>query len=293
VTGKRRAIASLLLSVFLAGCVTPGTIPTSFPTSAPSVGELVSAVTTLGAAVMPIGEKEEIRIGRAMAANVAGRYGVVRDWGLTRYVSMVGETVARKSDRPDLAYHFAVLDTDIINAFSCPGGYVFVTRGTLASIRSEAELAAVLAHEVCHVAKKHIVKEIEKQKFFAAGNEVAGNLLDTDPALFNTVTSFGTNLLFKGLSRSDEYQADSLALDYVAAAGYDPNGLLTFLERLRSEGVASNPEGLKLLSATHPQIDDRITRARSIVDKMADQQKNGRLLIERYEGQVRPGAGIR
>jgi predicted Zn-dependent protease len=290
---KRRAIAPSFLLVILAGCVTPGTIPTSIPASPPSVGEIVSAVTTLGAAVMPISEAEEIRIGRAMAANVAGRYGIVRDWGLSRYVSMVGETVARKSDRPGLTYHFAVLDTDIINAFSCPGGYVFVTRGTLAAIKSEAELAAVLGHEICHVAKKHIVKEIEKQKFFTAGSEVAGNLLDTDPALFNTVTSFGTNLLFKGLSRSDEYQADSLALEYVAAAGYNPNGLLTFLERLKTEGVASNPEGVKLLFATHPQIDDRITRTRTALDKMTDQEKSGRLLIERYEAQVRPGAGVR
>ena len=288
-TRKTLAIVSSMLLVAQAGCVTPGMIPTS----PPDVAEIIGAVTTLGGAIIPIGEKEEIEIGRAMAANVAGRYGVVRDWSLTRYVSMVGETVARKSNRPDLTYHFAVLDTDIINAFSCPGGYIFVTRGTLATVESEAELASVLAHEVCHVAKKHIVKEIEKQKFFRAGNEVAGNLLHTDPKLFSAVTSFGTDLLFKGLSRSDEYQADSLALDYAAGAGYDPRGLLTFLEKLKLKGTASNIEGTKLLFATHPQIDDRITRVSGAVGKMSPHEKDGRLLTERYIQQVCPAAGVR
>ncbi len=271
------------------GCVTLG-LPVPSP---PGIDDLVGSVRIIGSAVTPIGEQEEIEIGRAIAATIAGRYGIVRDRQLTRYISTVGEAVAKKSDRPDLSYHFAVLDTDIINAFSCPGGYIFITRGTLATIGSEAELASVLAHEISHVAKKHIIKEIEKQKFLNVGNDVAGDLLHTDPAIFNAVTSFGTNVVFKGLSRSDEYQADRLALGYVAKAGYDPNSLLTFLNMLRSRAGSPNAEGVKLLFATHPRIDDRIKEVTAAIGKMPEEERGGKVLVERYVEHVGPTSSVR
>jgi beta-barrel assembly-enhancing protease len=278
--------AILLGAASQSGCVTLGNLA---PT-APGLSDLLSVATTLGSAVTPIGEQEEIEIGRSIAANVAGKYGIVRDEQLTRYICLVGETVAAKSDRPDLIYHFAVLDTDIINAFSCPGGYVFVTRGTLAVIDSEAELAAVLAHEICHVAHKDIISEIEKQQFFQAGNKVAGTLLHTDPAIFNAATSFGTGLLFKGFSRSDEYAADKQALSYTARAGYDPAGLLTFLEKLKGASGASDG-GVKLLLATHPQIDGRIAKVEAELAGMPEQGRTGERLDQRYIEQIgfRPG----
>jgi predicted Zn-dependent protease len=256
------------------------------------LGELVSVTRTLGSAVMPISPEEEIEIGRSIAANVAGKYGIVMDEQVTRYICLVGETVAAKSDRPDLTYHFAVLDTDIINAFSCPGGYVFVTRGALGIIECEAELAAVLAHEIAHVAHKDIINEIEKQQFFQAGNEVAGTLLHADPAIFNAATSFGTGLLFKGFSRSDEYAADKRSIGYTARAGYDPAALLTFLEKLRGASGASDG-GVKLLLATHPQIDDRIENVRTLLAGLPDQGQPGERLAPRYIEQIRLHTGIR
>ena len=282
------ALAALPAVLILSGCATLGTLTPPVP----GVGDFITVVTTLGSAVMPIGEEEENEIGRNIAANVAGKYGLVWDDELTRYIALVGKTVAEKSDRPGLSYHFAVLDTDIINAFSCPGGYVFVTRGTLGTIGSEAELAAVLAHEISHVANKDIIKEIEKQKFFQAGNKVAGTLLHADPAILNAVTSFGTELLFKGLSRSDEYTADRLSLVYTAKAGYEPAAFLTFLEKLK--GGAGVPDAeVKLLSATHPKIDDRIKKVRDEINEMSDQGQGGRLLTERYIEHVRFQAGLR
>jgi predicted Zn-dependent protease len=278
----------LVAAAAQSGCATLGALAPQ----PPGLSDLVSVATTLGSAVTPIGREEELDIGRGMAAGVAGRYGVVRDEQLTRYICLVGETLAAKSERPDLPYHFAVLDTDIINAFSCPGGYVFVTRGTLTVIESEAELAAVLAHEISHVAHKDIIKEIEKQQFFQAGNEVAGTLLHTDPALFNSVTSFGTEILYKGFSRSDEYRADKSALDYTAAAGYDPTALLAFLERLKA-GTGITEGGVMLLFATHPQIDDRIENVRTTLSKMTEQERTGELLTRRYAENVRSRIGLR
>jgi beta-barrel assembly-enhancing protease len=288
VRARTAVLAVLAGAAIQSGCVTLGNLAPP----APGLDDLVSVATTLGSAVTPIGPEEEIEIGRSIAANVAGKYGVVRDERITRYITLVGETVAAKSDRPELSYHFAVLDTDIINAFSCPGGYVFVTRGTLAVIDSEAELAAVLAHEICHVARKDVIKEIEKQQFFQSGNKVAGTLLHADPAIFNAVTSFGTDLVFKGFSRSEEYRADKQALGYTAKAGYDPSGLLTFLEKLEHASIASEG-GVRLLLATHPDIEDRIKNVQVLLSGMSDRERAGERLAQRYVEQVRPQTGLR
>jgi predicted Zn-dependent protease len=288
VRGRAVLLAITLAAAAQSGCATLGTLAPS----PPGLGDLVSVAKTLGSAVTRMSPEEETEIGRGIAASVAGRYGIVRDEQLTRYVCLVGETVAEKSDQPGIPYHFAVLDTDIINAFSCPGGYVFVTRGTLAIIDSEAELAAVLAHEISHVAHKDITREIEKQQFFQAGNDVAGTLLHTDPSIFNAATSFGTDLLFKGLSRSDEYTADESALGYTAAAGYDPTALLTFLEKLKNASY-SDDSGPKLFFATHPQIDDRIGKVRALISGMPEQERTGKLLTGRYIENVRSRTGLR
>jgi predicted Zn-dependent protease len=266
-----------VLFLLQAGCITLGH---------PSVGHLVNVVNTAASAFIPISEEEEQVIGRDMAATVAGRYGIIRDYALTRYVNLVGNTVARESKRPDLPYRFAVLDSDSINAFSCPGGYIFVTRGTLAIIESEAELASVLAHEVAHVSEKHIIKEIEKAQFLRAGERVAGDLLHADTRIFDAVTSFGTELLFKGLSRTDEYEADKLSIIYTAEAGYDPNGLFSFLEKLKYYGSQPNSEGVKLLFSTHPTIDDRLARASTTIKMKGYDDRGGVVLADRYETHI-------
>lgn len=274
-------------AALLSGCSTLGALAPTVP----GLDDLISVTTTLGSAVTPIGREEEIEIGRSIAASVAGKYGIVRNEQITRYVCLVGETVAAKSKRTDISYYFAILDTDIINAFSCPGGYVFITRGALSIIESEAELAAVLAHEISHVANKDIINEIEKQQFLFAGNEVAGTLLHTDPAVFNAATAFGTDLLFKGFSRSDELAADKQALSTAADAGYDPAGLLTFLERLKA-GSSVSGGGVKLLLATHPQIDDRIENIQEMLSEMPDPERAGERLEGRYIEHVRPRTGF-
>lgn len=277
---KRGWFLALSFSFLIqAGCIT---------IAQPTVGDLVNVVTTMAPALISISEKEEIAIGRDIAANVAGRYSVVQDYGLTRYVNLVGNTVSRKSDRPDLKYHFAVLDTDIVNAFACPGGYIFITRGTLEVIESESELAAVLAHEVAHVAKKHIVKEIEKTKLLIAGGRVAGDLINTGTQVFEAVTSFGTDILFKGLSRSDEYQADKFSLIYASEAGYESIGLVTFLEKLKSEANRPGSEGVALLFSTHPKVDDRLTRASVVMNELGLNDYQGTSLRDRYKANVRP-----
>jgi len=292
------SIFGLAAAVILSGCVT-GSIPGYYGHGyipEPTIGDVVDAVNTIAPALLPMSEAEEIAIGKAIAAEVAGRYGVVRDSSLTRYVNLVGKTVARKSDRPYLDYHFAVLDTDIINSFACPGGYIFITRGALEAMNSEAELAAVLAHEVAHVAKKHIVKEIEHKEFLEAGGTAAANYLDADPKIFNMATSHGTELLFKGLSRADEYQADKHGITYAGDAGYDAGGLVSFLGILKDTAESDAPEGVSMLFATHPDIDNRIDRAEAVITSKGYGDTEGKVLAERFSlyttPALTPGTGM-
>ena len=122
-------------------------------------------------------DDEEARLGEQVSDKIRTKYGVVQDPSVHRYVALVGNTVARKSARPGLKWNFIVLDTDGVNAFAAPGGFLFVTRGMLALVRSEDELACVLAHEVAHVAKKHGLKTIQTsrltQAFTLLGSEAA------------------------------------------------------------------------------------------------------------------------
>ena len=150
-------------------------------------------------------------------------------------------------------FHFGVLDTDDVNAFAAPGGYVLVTRGALALMESEAELAGVLAHEIGHVDQKHVLEEIRKSAVFKQAQDET----DLQGALMDRLSEVGTTLLFTGLSREDELQADSLGLLYAAATGYRADGMLDFLRHLRT-AEGANSGGLREWVATHPSTDERI-----------------------------------
>ena len=207
--------------------------------------------------LLPISTEKEVEIGRGIAATIAGRYPVSTDSALTRYVNLVGLTVASVDPRGDITYHFAVLETPDVNAFAAPGGYIFVTRGALALMRNEAELAGVLAHEVGHVNRKHVINQIRKSDTM---REVRDQL-DLQGAVLDRVVGAGANALFMGLSRGDEMEADSLGLEYASAAGYDPGGLAAFVSRLNShagEGPVAD------FFATHPKPDDRVEALNAI-----------------------------
>lgn len=227
-------------------------------------GDKAAEVAGKVQSALPIGTEEEIDIGRGVAATVAGYYKLDRDPDLTEYVNLVGLTVAASDARPDIRYRFGVLDTDQVNAISAPGGYIFVTRGALALMDDEAELAGVLAHEVGHVNEKHVVKEIQKRARTELGADVAQAALKTDAAALDAVVGLGTNILFLGLSREDELEADSLGTVYAAQAGYDPQGLLRFVQKL--EANQSKPF-LATLKATHPKPKDRIKLLQRVSSK--------------------------
>lgn len=241
----------------------------------------------IGTAVVPVSTEQEIEIGRGIAATVAGHYGVSRDSTLTEYVTLVGLTVAAVEPRPDIAYRFAVLDTDEVNAFAAPGGYIFVTRGALALMEDESMLAGVLAHEVGHVNTRDVIEEIQSKARTALGIEEAADRVDiTGEAYLQAAVQTGAGALFMGLSREDELEADGYGARTAAAVGYDPNGLRRFVERLD----AASGEEVSLLSKTHPDAADRIEALSRVIASIPAAERGRVTAAERFRSYL-PAAG--
>src|SRR5439155_1515650 len=175
-------------------------------------------------------DEEEQKLGADVSLKVRTRFGVVQDAAVHKYVTLVGTLVAQESERPKLPWTFIVLDTDGVNAFASPGGFVHITRGALGLIKNEAELAGVLAHEIGHVAHKHTVNAIRKNKAVALGtNETLG-----DRGLFlDKIANKAYELVLENaFDRGDEMDADAQSVVLVQKLGYAPASLAEFLTRL-------------------------------------------------------------
>jgi predicted Zn-dependent protease len=207
-----------------------------------------------------------VRFGREVAARMIGRFGLYHNDAITRYITLVGLSLAQNSSRPELAYHFAVLNTSEINAYAAPGGFVFVTKGALEQARDEAELAGVLAHEMTHINGKHVVKELDIR---AAEGSAASGLArliggSTDAArlAFNQAVDKAMDMLLAtGYKREDEVQADTGAVALCALSGYDPSGLVRYFERVG----AARGKTTEVLDKTHPAYDARIALIRDVM----------------------------
>jgi beta-barrel assembly-enhancing protease len=228
--------------------------------------------------------EKERQIGREVAGVVTGRWHPVTSAALTDYVNLVGTVVAQQSPRvTEVPFRFAVLDTDEINAFAAPGGYIFVTRGALELMESEAELAGVLAHEVSHVDQKHVLEQVRK------GNMITGAASENDlngPVMDKAVETLA-GVIFKGLDRGSELESDSLGMLYAAAAGYRPDGLLTFIRRLQAnETSPRRGRFLAEMRATHPSNADRIAALERQGPAAQLDMASGQFLADRFRRYV-------
>jgi len=202
---------------------------------------------------------EEVRFGREVAARVVARYGLYENPKLMKYVNLVGRVLVMNTNRPELEFHFAVLNTDEINAYAAPGGYIFVTRGAVAKMQDEAELAGVLAHEIGHVVEKHVVKELNikgsDDSAVSGLARVIGGSSDSARLAFAQAVDQAMDMLFKnGSQREDETQADRDAVLFCALSGYEPAGLVRYFERIN--GIKGKQT--EVLDKTHPAYADRI-----------------------------------
>ena len=189
---------------------------------------------------MEITTEQEVAMGREVAAKMISYFKVFDNKQAAAYVRKVGQAVALQSERLDLSYHFEVLDTDAVNAFATPGGFIFVTRGLLENLKTEAELAGVLGHEVGHVAGRHIVREIQRGKAIQVGADVAQEFTEGSQFLEDLARQILTRLIDRGLSPKDEHDADRRGVNYAHAAGYRPDGLKSFLETFCDTGCSTN-----------------------------------------------------
>ena len=216
-------------------------------------------------ALQPIGEEEETTLGQAVAVEAFSRFGgEYQNESLTKYLNLVGKTVAEVSDRPNLNYRFAILNSEEQNAFAAPGGYIFVTIGLLKTLKNEAELAGVLAHEVAHITQKHMLTTIRRGAILSNVSEFTLSAMNKNPEMFSNVIDEITDKLFtKGLDKDLEYEADVYGVEFAYRAGYNPKGLKDYLTTLKSqEGHAKSR-----FFTTHPSTGIRISK---IDEKLRD-----------------------
>lgn len=241
-------------------------------------------------AARPITDSEEYYVGRAVAARILGKYKLDQNPKLTQYVNEVGETVARKSSRPNpfRGYHFAVLDTQEVNAFACPGGIIFITRGLIQTCKNEDQLAAVLAHEVGHVANKDGINSISQARWTevwtAMGKEAVtmygGSVAAGLVSLFEgSIDDVFKTIVVNGYSRQAEETADAAALTELTKAGYDPSAMVALLTALEAKGKGASSGIFK----THPPTSERLARVKTSVGQSPAESQGEKIRTERFK----------
>lgn len=249
--------------------------------------------------------RAELEVGRNMAGRLLQHFGQIDSEELIRYINVVGNVVGQTSAAPDRRYMFSVLNSDTVNAFACPGGYVLITKGALRLAESEAELAMILGHEVGHVAKQHMFKtlqnmskeEVEKNAKDAeksgyvpptmvvrkrpepqeneAGAMIARYLAGSSSAGLNILQAAKAGMsvmLEKGLDKDLEFEADGEGVKYGIRSGYEPDALFNYLGRVDKN---SNKKDHKILSKTHPTIADRRERIAKLLKDMRAKEMIG------------------
>jgi predicted Zn-dependent protease len=214
-----------------------------------------------------LSEAEELAIGQQQDAEIRREMGVYDDPALQRYVNDLGQQLARHSHRPNLPWSFTVVDSPAINAFALPGGYIYLTRGILAYLDDESELAGVLGHEIGHVTARHAAQAYTRQAQANVGLTILSIFVpSTRP--FADLGATGLGVLFLRHGRDAELEADRLGVEYGSAAGYDPSGVPRFLTTLARVGAMSE-RGVPNWLSTHPDPGSRVMKAEPVAGKFA------------------------
>lgn len=235
-------------------------------------------------------DAEEVDLGENVMAGVLGAAPLYDSDRIQRYVNQVGRWVASHSERPNLPWRFAVLDSRLPNAGAAPGGQIYITTGLLFRMRNEAELAGALAHEIAHVVQRHHVKAFQKQKLGSAGVTALGAAVDArggsslGGAVGKTVLKLGISevrkMILLSLDRGEEEQADRMGMVLAARAGYDPYGLPNVLQLLQD--LQKDEGGASLLYSTHPAPADRIASLDALMGKEMEQYSRQASLQDRF-----------
>ncbi len=244
---------------------------------------LKQSVGTLQA-FQPIEYEEEKAIGGSLAVEVFNKFGgMYPNPALQEYITLVGQAVAEVSDRPDIEYHFAVLNTENPNAFATPGGYVFVSVGLLRMLQNEAQLAGVLGHEIAHITHKHALQTLQRSKRLSGLSSLTMTAMNKDAGLFDKVINEVSEVIFtRGLDKELEFEADQFGTEYAYRMGYHPRGLKDFLKIL---GTAESRNSSIFLS-THPGPADRYKKLSQLLEQY-NASSPYQLLAVRYKSRTK------
>ena len=218
--------------------------------------------------VVLMSTEQELAMGKEADPQIIQQYGLYEDSSLQQYFRQKGNEMVAISHRSNIQYGFRIINSEVLNAFAVPGGYVYFTRGIMAYFNNEAEFAGVLGHEIGHIAARHSVAQQRNQTLGQIGI-IAGMVLSPTLAQFGEAASQGLGLLMLKNGRDDERQADELGVEYSAKIGYDPQHMANFFRTLERQGEGSGQEELPTFLSTHPSPGERLTT----VGKLATEWK--------------------
>ena len=252
----------------------------------PAAAQGDDLISLLTQSVSNIDEPREIDIGRQLAALLLGAKPAHPDMALQRYVNRLGRWISLQSPRPGLPWTFVVLDDAGYNAFAAPGGYVFVTKGLVDRCADESELAGILAHEITHVTAKHHLQAIRQAAMAGLGTRVLASQIRTGNVAGQMVRdqllSLFRTVYTKGLSQTDEHEADRSGVALAARAGFDPYGLVSVLQQLRT--VTPDNPAFTLTMSTHPAAQARLDYLEQSMGRQLDGLGGSRVTIAQRLG---------
>ncbi len=248
--------------------------------------KILEGAKTLLSGVREVDYQTERTIGETFALKGFERYGLpVDNPKLQEYVNLVGAAVARNSLRPTIPYHFVVVDSPLKNAFSCPGGIIFLSKGLIELIEDEAQLANILAHEVSHVQHKHALKSIKRARLLQGAGQITAATMEGEKGQqFESMLGDLQTVLFdKGLDKNMEFEADKSGMQMAYRTGYDPRGMIEVLQSLQRVQSESKHQGSWF--STHPPLSQRINRCQITLSQFSDWQGLSRL-PKRYQNYI-------